>query len=311
MGIVLLILKIAGIILAAVLGILIAGLFCVLFVPVRYRGDFSVSDAEESDKKKAVLSLRAVWLLRFVRAYVTYEEAVRVQIKLLFFTVMDTAKEKKEKGREGKKKRQSEKDKKTAANADGGTDREKETEKAADDSPGISESTDETGRDAERPGGKEADERSSASKEKKGIKQRIDNILQTIRNFCDKLRMAREKTESFLEIWSGEPMVNSKSLVGRELRYLLKHSKPRKLKGYLRFGFDDPSTTGYALAFYYGLIYPIWCPKLSVEPDFERQILDCHLQIRGKIRAWHFLRSGCKLFFSKDIRRVLEDIRNL
>ena len=92
--IVLLILKIAGIILAAVLGILITGLFCVLFVPVRYRGDFLAADGEDGKKEIGVV-LRAVWLLRLVRVFVSYEESVRVRLKLLFFTLMDTAKEKK------------------------------------------------------------------------------------------------------------------------------------------------------------------------------------------------------------------------
>ena len=95
---VLLILKIAGIILAAVLGILIAGLICVLSVPVRYRGDLSVGDAKEQEKTTVSAYLRAVWLWRLVRIHVSWEETVRVRIKLLFFTVMDTAGEKKERG---------------------------------------------------------------------------------------------------------------------------------------------------------------------------------------------------------------------
>lgn len=292
---VLLILKIAGIILAAVLGILIAGLFCVLFVPVRYRGDFYAAGADEPEKRTMSASFRAAWLLWLVRVYVSYEESVRVRIKLLFFTLMDTAGEKRERGRKKKSKE-------NRKNTDKAKQEEKTEEKAAEstsDRNAISEGADEREKRAEQAG------------EKKGIKRRIFNILQTIRDFCDKLRRAKEKTERFLEIWSGEHMVNSRSLLGRELRYLLRHSKPGKLTGYLRFGFEDPSTTGYAMALYYGLIYPIWCPKLSVEPDFERQVLDCRIQIKGKIRTWHFLKSGLKLFFSKDIRRVTEDIRKL
>lgn len=292
---VLLILKIAGIILAAVLGILIAGLICVLFVPVRYRGDLSVADAKEQEKKTVSAYLRAVWLWRLVRIHVSYEETVRVRIKLLFFTVMDTAGEKKERGERKGKSRPKKSDEKPEEK------REQKPEEKQEEKPG--ESAD-TGKVSSEDTVGESEGTSSESKGK-------NNILQTIRNFCDKLRRAVEKTESFLEIWNGEHMAGGRSLLGRELRYLLRHSKPRKLTGYLRFGFEDPSTTGYALALYYGVVYPIWCPNLSLEPDFERQVLDCHIRIKGRIRAWHFVKSGCKLFFSRDIRRVIEDIRKL
>jgi len=84
----------------------------------------------------------------------------------------------------------------------------------------------------------------------------------------------------------------------------------KNLSVYLRFGFDDPSTTGYAMALY-GILYPIWSPKLSVEPDFERQILDCHILIKGKIRVWHFMRVVLRMVLSGDVRRVIKEVKKL
>ncbi len=158
----------------------------------------------------------------------------------------------------------------------------------------------------------EAGEAESASmpEEKKGIRGRISNILQTIRTFCDKLKRIKEKAEKAEQLWKSEHMVSSRSLLGKVLVYLLKHSKPRRLDGYIQFGFEDPAVTGYAMAAY-GILYPIWSPKLSVEPDFEKQVLAMHIRIRGRIRAWHFLRAALSLYFSKDVRRVLQDVRSL
>ena len=96
--ILLLILRIAGIIFVSVLGILIVVICFALFVPVRYRGDFSVSDGENGEKKKVCAVLRATWFLRLVRVYVTFGETVRLRVKVLFFTFLDTAKEKEDKG---------------------------------------------------------------------------------------------------------------------------------------------------------------------------------------------------------------------
>ncbi len=332
--IVLLILKIAGIILAAVLGILITGLFCVLFVPVRYRGDFLAADGEDGKKEIGVV-LRAVWLLRLVRVYVSYEESVRVRIKLLFFTLMDTAKEKKAR----KKRKETESGKRAHESGTGTGNRQKaddETGREAEDDAAENKSGQKGGALESKPGQKagalesEPERKAGApeddpgqkqrngsvkkkkpsSKEKKGIKKRISNILQTIREFCDKLKRIKEKAEQVKELWKADHMVSARGLLFRQFLYLLKHTKPRKLEGYLRFGFEDPSVTGYAMAVY-GISCSIWRPRLSVEPDFEKQVLDCHVRLKGKIRACHFLKAVLSLFFSKDVRHVIKDIKEL
>lgn len=319
--IVLLILKIAGIIFVSVLGILIVVICFVLFVPARYRGDFSVSDGGEDGKKTVGAKFRATWLLHLVRVSVSYEETPRVRVKVLFFTLMDTAKEKRKKRR--KRKREEEKDGPGGAeNAPGdkkddaaereteageAADREKET-KAAEEKSGAEQRKSQA---SKRPkGNNKGRKKEEAGQKKKGIKAIISKILQTIRDFCDKLKGIREKAEKIEELWLSDHMVSSRSLLGKQLRYLLRHTKPKRLAGYIQFGFDDPSTTGYAMAAY-GILYPIWSPKLSVEPDFEKQVLDCHILIKGKIRVWHFVRAALRMLLSGDVRRVIKDVRKL
>lgn len=286
--IVLLILKTAGIILVAVLGILITMLCFVLFVPVRYRGDFSVSDMEEDGKKAISVKLRAVWFLRLVRVHITCEEKFRVKVKVLFFTLMDTAKEKR-KGRRRRGKRDGE----NHGEEKNGPERKEQT-----------------GGPEEEEAVAATEEKESETDRKRGTEARISNILQTIRNFCDKLKGIRKKTERVETLWESEQAVNSRSLVGRQLLYLLRHTRPKKLSGYLQFGFDDPSTTGYAMAVY-GILYPVWSPGLSLEPDFEKQVLRCHILVKGRIRAWHPAKAASAVFFSKDVRRVIKDIRDM
>ena len=157
--------------------------------------------------------------------------------------------------------------------------------------PGMEETAAAEKPDAEeRAGGEKVLENGERGADRKSKKQDEDSdgiisrILQTIRNFCDKLRGIKEKLEKIEALWISDHMVSSRSLLGKQLLYLIRHTEPKNLSGYLRFGFDDPSTTGYAMALY-GILYPIWSPKLSVEPDFERQILDCHILIKGKIRV--------------------------
>lgn len=297
--IVLLILKIAGIILAAVLGILITVICCALFVPVRYRGDLSVGDTEDG-KKEIGAMLRTAWLLWLVRAYVSYDESVRIRIKLFFFTLMDTAREKKE--RRKKKKPKRDKEDTRSRFDENNNEAEDETGGETEDGPAQSQS------DRKTDGGRQ--KKKSSAKGKNGIKKRFSDILQTNRDFCDKLRGMKGRAEKAKELWNSAHMISGRNLLWKQFLYLLKHTKPRKLEGYLRFGFEDPSTTGYAMAVY-GISCSIWRPKISVEPDFEKQILECHVGMKGKIRVWHFLKAALVLFFSKDVRRAIKDIKEL
>ena len=310
--IVLLILKIAGIILVSVLGILLVGLCCVLFVPVRYLGDFSVADAEGGAKKEISAMFRVTWLLRLIRVYVSYEESFRVRVKLLFFTLMDTAKEKKvRKKKKPEKKNKNEKPEEVESDEAAVVKAEISKEPNVSDEDNKSRKGPEDEPEQENEGGRtQKKSTDKKSEEKKGIKKRISNILQTIRNFCDKLKRIKEKTEEIKALWISDHMISSRDLLWKQLLYLLKHTKPKNLKGYLRFGFEDPSTTGYIMAVY-GILYSVWSPKLSVEPDFEKQILNCHIRIKGKIRACHFLKAGIRILISKDVRHVIKDIKKL
>lgn len=314
--IVFLILKIAGIIFVSVLGILIVVVCFALFVPVRYRGDFSAADTDVSEKKAVSAKFRATWLLYLVRVYISYEETARVRVKLLFFTLMDTAKEKKAKRRKKereKKEDRTEEDAESTPKEDAEStpeEKEENTESAPEENTeSIPEEKRENGAEQQESEDDGTDEKERRpKKEKKNIKTIISNILQTIRDFCDKLKGIKEKAEKIEELWISDHMAKSRSLLGRQLACLLRHTKPKKLEGYIRFGFDDPSTTGYAMAVY-GILYPIWSPKLDLYPDFEKQVLDCHILIKGKIRVWHFVRAALRLILSKDVRRVIKDIR--
>lgn len=309
--IVLWILKIAGIIIVSILGILIVLICFVLVVPARYRGDFSVSGGENGEKKTVNVALKATWLLHLVRVYVTCEKAVRVRIKILFFTFMDTGREKR-RGKKKGKRRTGGTERAPEGREESGT---KETpEKSAECEPPKAPAESAEGSPQETPppeaDGEGAPEVGADATEKKSFNSLISNILQTIRNFCDKLKEIKEKAEKIETLWLSDHMVKSRSLLGRQLTYLLKHTRPRHLSGFIRFGFEDPSATGYAMALY-GILYPIWSPKLDLEPDFEKQLLECHILIKGKIRVWHFARVALRMLLSRDVRRVIGDVRKL
>jgi hypothetical protein len=92
--IVLLILKIIGVILAVLLGILLLAICLVLFVPVRYRIQ---ADGKLGEDESLRVKVKITWLLRILNALLTYSKAVRIRVRIFFFTLFDSAKPKKEK----------------------------------------------------------------------------------------------------------------------------------------------------------------------------------------------------------------------
>ena len=83
----LLVLKIAGIILAVLLGIVLAAAAAVLFVPVRYAAD---AQYDKNSGKKPVLRVRVTWLLHLFRFFMEYNEDFKMRAQVLFFPLYDS-----------------------------------------------------------------------------------------------------------------------------------------------------------------------------------------------------------------------------
>ena len=82
--ILLVILKIIGFILLGLLGILILLSGCVLFAPIRYKGEFSYQQAP-----KATLKIRWLFLLLF--GTVKYDNNTRIMLRILGIPFYDSA----------------------------------------------------------------------------------------------------------------------------------------------------------------------------------------------------------------------------
>ena len=90
--IILLILKIIGIIIAVILGLAVALLLIVLFVPIRY-----VIDAGCHDKKLKA-HVKVTWIMHIFRGVISYDEELFYSIKALWFNIYSSdAESKKEK----------------------------------------------------------------------------------------------------------------------------------------------------------------------------------------------------------------------
>lgn len=92
------------------------------------------------------------------------------------------------------------------------------------------------------------------------------------------------------------------------LRYLLRACGPRKIKGWLRLGTGAPDVTG-ALAGAVYLILPACAEEFSFQPDFQEQILEGDIVIKGRIQVWCLAKTGFLLWRDQELRNWIRKVR--
>ena len=267
-----LILKIIGIILLAILGILLVTLAIVLFVPIHYQIEAETSDGMEN------LSVhgKAHWILHLVYAYFVYEEKktdwqVRIGWKQL--------NHKKEKTVKQVPKKENFKE-----------ESEREQKKKAKEE------------------AKQASEQSEQNQTEK--KNWFTKIKCTILEFCDKIKKLSETKDKWLEFLTDETHQAAFQRLKKEILIFARHIRPRRIKGYVRFGLDDPYKTGQVLAVL-SMLYPFYGDHVQIYPEFEQKILEGNLHMRGHMSVIRFLIIVLNLYFDKNIKETYKNYKLL
>ena len=312
-----LILKIIGIILAAVIGLVLLLLLLVLFVPVRYRA----CCIKNTEKCRAEAKIS--WLLHLVSIPVSYREGkLQGSIKIFGFPVMKLFEEEKawEGGTQKERKREDRKEVSEILN---------EPEKAVntENTENIEKQEDEPEREPEREpegegaleskDGAEADSQEEESglfaalgdffrllwRTVRKIIQSLKNLKCTFRRFCDKIKRMVRKYREMKAFAEDERTKAALRLVWSQAGILARHALPRRMKGEVHFGTEDPALTGQILGAL-GIFYPLFMDNVKVNPDFEQAVLEGELSVKGRLRAAAFVRTAWRLFRDKNVRYV-------
>lgn len=281
----LLILKILGIVLLVLLGILLALLLIVLFVPVRYQGS---GYREEGDPVPVHVQLKVTWLLHLVRVSFIYPEEAFLKVKVLFFQILP-AKEKKKKASNKKE-------------ADGKKPKTDKKEVGSDVSDTTSDQKiSDEGNAADEDGG---DDRRTLSDFVRKLFSAIRNIKYTIRKIYDKIKHIIHNIRYYIKILQTESFKRAFALCREQLLRLMRIVLPRKVSGTFTIGMEDPAATGQILSIY-GILYPLIGDSITVIPDFEKPVMEGSFRFKGKITAFTLIRIAAKIYFDKDLKRVI------
>lgn len=137
-----------------------------------------------------------------------------------------------------------------------------------------------------------------------------EKIKYTFRRICDNMKalmMTKDKLEDFL---TDEIHKAAFARGMKELKRLLGFLKPKRFHLNAHIGFEDPSLTGKILAGL-SILYPfVGKNHLCVTPEFEQEIYEGDIIIRGHIRVVYVMIIGWNLIWDKNIRMTYKHIKN-
>lgn len=284
MSLFLLILQIIGMTLLGILALFLSVLALVLFVPIRYR-----IRADYQGKFQADAGI--FWLLHFISARILYgENGMEASLRILGM-------------RYRKPKRAPKKNRKESGEV----------------SEEIPTDADYTMEGFEEPKSLAAGEEDVASERERGFFCRLREYLhrvfdfvlhlkEKVQGFFFKMKRGYENLTHYVDFFTDEKMQEALKHALSLVLDALRRIRPCKLKGRLHFGFEDPATTGKLLVFL-SLLYPCIAGRIEVVPEFGEAVVEGDLFLQGRVFLIELLVIGWKLYFSKDIRIMMKQLK--
>lgn len=317
------ILKILGILLLAVLGIILTVLLLVLFVPLRYQADVAFDGKPQGQ-------VLVSWLLHLLTVRVSYDGNVKVLVKVLWLRLFNKTVwpdeelqnsdeldesdeieeimipvERAETVREAKSehKPQTSKDQAVKIEKREKVDRSEKVIKSEKRTESVKQETTNETDDVVQKSKVEL----LIDKVVTAVQTIIKKISETYAKICGKVEAGQEKIDMVRAFFADQENKNTIQLVWKQVKKIICHILPRKIRGRVRFGFEDPATTGQILT-YVSPFYGLYAKTLKLEPVFDEKITDGELHIKGHIRVAVLLWSVIRVFLNKNFRKLLKKL---
>lgn len=272
MIVVLAILKWIGLIIAGILGIVLAVLALLLFVPVRYR-----VSAEYEDSLCYAFRFSYLYPLFFIRKRTDETEAV---MYILGIPIKSRSK-----GQKNTKKKKAVMEHEMP---------EERFPKENNHQKKFPEESD--GKRGDTTSGKRQ-EGGQAKKSRKNKKKK------------EKKRFSFDRISSIISFIREKETRSAIGKVKCELGALLRYLSPTKVELDFRIGTGDPAMTGLIIGGI-SLMPFVYQKGIHIVPDFEEKVIRGNGKIKGRVRVIYFVRLLIRMYRDKELRRVWNRINN-
>ncbi|MDY5215955.1 MAG: hypothetical protein SPH91_02310 [Lachnospiraceae bacterium] len=304
MSIFLLILKIIGIILLSIISLLLIIIALILFVPIRYR--IIANKFEDSD---FYAEIKLTWLLHFINILIKYTDDLYYRVRVILIPIKKSDNLKKHKNNSKK----TEPDPNDTKSID-------ERENISDKSVNEDISDNEISKDKEEIVSTsdldENDDDNIKFDENKGIIYKIRFVLtkffEFLFNIKEKLNEAYNTVvnivkdiDYYINALKDERNKKVISLCLSQASSIINNIKPKVFNGNLTIGIDDPYTMGQILSIY-GILFPIIHDKITINPVYDKEVIEGDLYIKGRISVFVLIRAAIKIYFNRDYKRMIK-----
>lgn len=304
MSIFLLILKMIGIILLSIISLLLIIIALILFVPIRYR--IIANKFEDSD---FYAEIKLTWLLHFINILIKYTDDLYYRVRVILIPIKKSDNLKKHKNNS----------KKTKPDSDD-TKSIDERENISDKSVNEDISDNEISKDKEEivstSDSDENDDDNINFDENKGIIYKIRFVLtkffEFLFNIKEKLNEAYNTVvnivkdiDYYINALKDERNKKVISLCLSQASSIINNIKPKVFNGNLTIGIDEPYTMGHILSIY-GILFPIIHDKITINPVYDKEVIEGDLYIKGRISVFVLIRAAIKIYFNRDYKRMIK-----
>ena len=143
-----------------------------------------------------------------------------------------------------------------------------------------------------------------SAEEKKKLKEaKKKELEEKLKKLKDSFARAKEIYKTLTDKETKEAI----RLVLNVLKKSLKHLLPRRIRGKLKYGFENPETTGQVLSIM-AMAYPLHKGHIGLLPIFETEemVLDGRINLRGHVMLGFFVLQLLRLWNNKLIKNMIK-----
>lgn len=301
-NIIMAILKILGIILLCLLGIVIFMIVTILFIPFRYSVDATKDEGQGF--KECVAKGKVTWMLFLLRCQYTFDKGEsKLSIRFLGLDVQKIIEFKNRISKKKKNNKSKENIKKKADKPARKNVTSNQIKKVQDDLKKVPVNS-----DGEFNVAHDKDILENKESKLNKIKKKISGFKEKIINVKKKIKDIFEKVIYYKDEISKEENRAALRFIWGKVKEVLNHVKPRKLKGNITFGLDGPDKTGQVLGIL-AIFYPVYGNNFNIKPDFTTKCLYGDIVAKGRIRIFTLLVICIKLIRSNEYKKIYNIIK--
>ena len=283
-GILLTALKIIGIVILAIIALALLIILMVLFIPVRYKGKVYFKEVPD-------IALSVTWFFKFLSLNMTYKDGLDIIGKVgWLFKVYSNHDD------EDNVTNERIEDYKSEVEETVDTVNENKKDEF------LVENTNKVNAISEKKESLEAEnkikELDKQEKKQSKKKKSKSNKKKSSAKKESKLDKLINKAKDIHYLLTEEENKKTLLLMLEKTKNLLVHILPKKIVGFFKFGFDDPSTTGQVLEAV-AIFYPLYRDDFKIVPMFYDEIIEVDISFKGRLRVFYALYIGLILWLNK------------